>query len=189
MCKHPAYPPLITLFSVMMLGTNFSGCSQHRKVHSLERDCVIIDRLENAERYYTMHPAFKEAFAFLRRQDLAELAPGRHEINGDRLFCIIQKQQGRTREDATLEAHRKYIDIQYLIGGTETMGWRQTSTCSQVDQAYDEAKDIGFFRDPPESWTGMSPGSFAIFFPQDAHAPMVSHGEIHKAVLKVMLDQ
>jgi biofilm protein TabA len=166
-----------------------TSCTQHKRICTQkEGDRIMTDRLENAEHYFDKHPAFKEAFAFLRQPSLADLAPGRYEINEDKLFCMIQKGMGRSRAEAKLEAHRKYIDIQYVISGTEEMGWRQTSTCTQVDQEYDAAKDIGFFKDEPESWTKMTPGSFAIFFPKDAHAPMVSNGEIHKAVLKVILE-
>jgi YhcH/YjgK/YiaL family protein len=149
----------------------------------------MTDRLENAEHYFDKHPAFAAAFAFLRQPSLAELAPGRYDIDGEKLFCMIQKAKGRSRADAKLEAHRAYIDIQYVIDGTEEMGWRRTATCTQVDQAYDSAKDVGFFADDPETWTTLPPGSFVIFFPEDAHAPMVSNGEIHKAVVKIMLDQ
>ena len=151
----------------------------------MNRDHVIFDRLERAERYYHMHPAFEKAFAFLRQNALAELPIGRHEIDGDRMFCIISKGPGRSRAEAKLEAHRKYIDIQYVIAGTDEMGWRPTATCTLSDVSYDDDKDIEFFKDEPESWTGVSAGSFVIFFPEDAHAPLVGSEEIHKAVLKI----
>jgi YhcH/YjgK/YiaL family protein len=119
---------------------------------------------------------------------LAELPVGRHEIDGDRLFCMISKGPGRSRAEAKLEAHRKYIDIQYVIAGTEEMGWRPTAACTLSEVSYDAEKDIEFFADEPESWTQVPAGSFVIFFPQDAHAPLVSDAEIHKAVLKIAVE-
>jgi YhcH/YjgK/YiaL family protein len=149
---------------------------------------MIIDRLENADRYCDMHPGFAKAFAFLRRGDLAKLPAERHEVDGDRLFCMISKGPGRPRAEAKLEAHRKYIDIQYVIAGTEEMGWKPTADCRVVDVPYDGDKDIEFFKDEPDSWNKVPAGSFVIFFPQDAHAPLVGDGQIHKAVLKIAVD-
>jgi len=154
----------------------------------MNRDHIIMDNLQRAERYYDMHPAFEKAFAFLRRNDLAELPDDRYEIDGDRLFCMISKGPGRSRTEAKLEAHRKYIDIQYVIAGADEMGWKPAAGCKLIDTSYDADKDIGFFKDRPDSWTKVSAGSFVIFFPQDAHAPLVSGGEIHKAVLKIAVE-
>lgn len=151
----------------------------------MKRDHIITDSLEHAEDYYHMHPAFEEAFAFLRQNALAELPTGRHEIDGDRLFCMISKGLGRSRAEAQLEAHRKYIDIQYVLAGTDEMGSRPTADCKLPDTGYDAEKDIEFFSDEPESWTKVRAGSFIVFFPEDAHAPLASSGEIHKAVLKI----
>ena len=154
----------------------------------MERDHIIINKLQHAERYYNTHPASEKAFAFLRQDGLAELPAGRHEIDGDRLFCIISKGPGRSREEAKLEAHRKYIDIQYVIDGTDEMGWRPTADCKVIDTEYDAEKDIGFFKDLPDNWTPVPAGSFVIFFPEDAHAPLVSSEQIHKAVLKIAVE-
>ncbi len=162
-------------------------CNRENKV-AAKRGHMIIDRLENAERYYDLHPAFAKAFAFLNRSDLAQLPAERHDIDGDRLFCAISNGPGRPRAEADLEAHRKYIDIQYVIAGTEEQGWKPTADCRVVHTPYDAGKDIGFFKDPPETWTEVPAGSFVIFFPQDAHAPLVGAGQIHKAVLKIAVE-
>jgi YhcH/YjgK/YiaL family protein len=154
----------------------------------MKRDHIIIDKLQHAERYYNMHPSFEKAFAFLRQDNLAELPDGRHEIDGDRLFCIISKGPGRSHAEAKLEAHRKYIDIQYVIAGMDEMGFKPTANCKVIVTSYDADKDIEFFKDQPDSWTEVPAGSFVIFFPQDAHAPLVSSEEIHKAVLKIAVE-
>ena len=149
---------------------------------------MIIDRLENAEAYVKLHPAFARAFAFLRRPDLAELALEKHPIDGGRLFAILSKAPGKVKTEALLEAHRNYIDIQYVIAGCDEMGYKPLTSCGQIHTPYDGGKDILFFADPPESWIKFPAGSFAIFFPQDAHAPMAGSGEIHKAVVKVAVE-
>ena len=125
-----------------------TSCARHREAKvQMRRDHIIIDRLERAEGYYHLHPAFERAFAFLRQNALADLPIGRHEIDNDRMFCIISKGPGRSRVEAKLEAHRKYIDIQYVIAGKDEMGWRPTAACTLSDVSYDADKDIEFFRD------------------------------------------
>ena len=165
---------------------SLTGCSTNKEAEKhMTRDRMILDKLENAENYYDMHPDFEKAFAFLRQKGLAGLPADRYEIDGERLFCMISKGPGRSRAEAKLEAHRKYIDIQYVIAGADEMGWKPTSACARVDTPYNADKDIEFFKDKPDRWTEVPAGSFVIFFPQDAHAPMVSNEEIHKAVLKI----
>lgn len=175
----------VTFLAVMSL----AGCCGNKDMKAeMKRDHMVIDRLEHADRYCDMHPAFAQAFAFLKRSDLAELPAERHAIDGDRLFCIISKGPGRPRSEANLEAHRKYIDIQYIIAGDEEMGWKPTADCRISHTPYDAEKDIEFFKDQPDGWNDVPPGSFVIFFPQDAHAPLVGEGEIHKAVLKIAVE-
>lgn len=146
---------------------------------------MIIDSLKNADRYASLHPRFAAAFEFLRREDLATLAPGRYPVQGDDLFVIIEKAPGRARAEAKLERHRKYIDIQFVISGSDEMGWKPAGLCVGAIASYSSEKDIQFFNDPADAWITTPPGSFCIFFPEDAHAPLVSDGEIHKAIVKV----
>jgi biofilm protein TabA len=165
--------------------TLFSGCTQTEQ-HAKERDHMIIARLDQRQEYEDMHPAFAKAFDFLQQENLADLPVGRYEVDGDRLFCTVSRDSGKTRAEAKLEAHRKYIDIQYIIAGDEEMGWKPSAECTDVHTPYDDAKDIMFYNDAIENWISVPPGSFVIFTPQDAHAPMVGEGEIHKVVCKIL---
>jgi YhcH/YjgK/YiaL family protein len=146
---------------------------------------MVYDRIENSRRYESLHELFARAFGVLRRPDIGALPPGRHEIDGDRMYLVIVRKEGTGKEQAVLEAHRRYIDIQFAVGGTDTIGWKPLRDCSAITQPYDEAKDIMFYGDAPAAWTPVAPGMFTIFFPDDAHAPMVGNGILHKAVVKV----
>ena len=189
MDKRIIYRRLGIGFAACVLIFSISSCSGHKEAKiQMKREHIILDKLQDAENYYDMHPSFEKAFTFLRQDGLAELAAERYEIDGDRLFCMISKGPGRSRDEAKLEAHRKYIDIQYVIAGTDEMGWKPTADCKSIDTEYDAEKDIEFYNDSPDSWTEVPAGSFVIFFPQDAHAPLISGGEIHKAVLKITVD-
>jgi YhcH/YjgK/YiaL family protein len=147
---------------------------------------MILDVLENAHRYLALNEGFAKAFEFLLRSDLKELPVGKYEIDGDRVYALVAKEQGRRKEDALLETHRKYIDIQLVLAGTDTMGWKPGSSCNQPTREYDQKSDIQFFADTPDAWLATESGAFAIFFPEDAHMPLISSGQIHKVVVKVL---
>jgi YhcH/YjgK/YiaL family protein len=146
---------------------------------------MILDTFDHAERYANLHPGFREAFDFLGRTDLAALPSGRHAIDGDRLFVLVQEQDGLGIERAKLEAHRTYIDIQFTIRGREQIGWMPVARCREPEEDFDAARDIIFYRDRADTWIVVPAASFAVFFPQDAHAPMGGTGAIKKAVVKI----
>lgn len=153
----------------------------------MKGEVMILDVLENAQRYFALHQRFSEAFDFLLRPELKELPEGKHAIDGDRLFAIVAKEAGRKKEDALLEIHKKYIDIQLILAGTDTMGWRPKTSCLKRVEAYDPETDLQFYGDEPLSWPVVTAGAFAIFFPEDAHMPLISSGMIHKVVVKLAL--
>ena len=147
---------------------------------------MILDVLENAHRYLALIRGFAKAFEFLLRPDLQDLPVGRYEIDGDRIYAMVAKEQGHRKEEAQLETHRKYIDIQLVLAGTDTMGWKPLSLCNKPAREYDQNADIQFFADRPDAWVSVESGAFAVFFPEDAHMPLISPGQIHKVVVKVL---
>jgi biofilm protein TabA len=158
---------------------------------------MILDRLINADRYTCLHPSFARAFAYLRDVNWMPLiaeAQGserhttRHPIDGDRLYVSVDYAPGRGREGACLEAHRRYIDVQFTIDGDEEIGWKPLDDCGVASVAYHDAKDVLFFSDRPDSWLSLPAGRFAIFFPDDAHAPLAGRGMLAKAIVKIAID-
>jgi YhcH/YjgK/YiaL family protein len=149
---------------------------------------MILDTLAAATRYERVHPGFQAAFDFL--QSASEgLADGRHEIDGERLFAIVAHSAGRGRDGAKLEVHRRYIDIQFCSAGCEVIGWLPLGDCKQPNGPFDESRDIQFFADRPLTWIDVPAGTFAIFYPDDAHAPLAGDGEMLKVVVKVAVDR
>lgn len=146
---------------------------------------MIFDTLPQADRYAALHPLFPRAFAFLHETDLNALAPGRYPIEGESLFAIVEEANGRRRADAKLECHRRYIDIQLVLRGVDEMGWKPVRDCHQPVADYSDKRDIRFFHDAPASWIATPAGAFCVFFPEDAHAPLVGTGSIRKIVLKI----
>jgi len=146
---------------------------------------MILAKLTEADRYTVLHPLFARAFEFLRSTDLSALEPGMHTIEGEQLFAIVEDCAGRTRAEAKLECHRRCIDIQLVLEGVDEMGWKPLAECVDPATDHDDARDIRFFNDAPASWIATPPGSFCLFFPADAHAPLVSAGRIRKVVVKI----
>ena len=147
---------------------------------------MIIDTLENAERYECLHTRFKVAFHFLKNTNLAAQQEGRFEIDGDRLFVLTQTYQTKPLEGGKLEAHRKYIDIQFVVSGEEYIGYAPLTDQKPVEP-FKTDKDIGFYHGDV-SFTKISAGMFAIFYPNDAHLPsryLQATAPVKKIVIKV----
>ncbi|WP_299823539.1 YhcH/YjgK/YiaL family protein [uncultured Pontibacter sp.] len=147
---------------------------------------MVLDKLANAQRYYALHPLFEKAFSYLRDTNLATASTGVHEIDGKNLFAIVSEAAGVTEQEYKLEVHRKYIDIQYVVSGTDRMGWKDLAKCDAPNDPYNAERDAAFFPDKTSSWFDVPTGSFTIFYPDDAHAAMVT-GEniVRKVVLKI----
>ncbi len=146
---------------------------------------MIIDTLQNLEKYAAVNPLFEEVVKFLKENDLDSLEPGKHFIKGDELFVNIQVAKGKTPEEAVMETHRVMADIQIPLSGDETYGY--IPACELPDLEYNEAKDITKFPGvASQSFVTCKKGMFAVFFPQDGHAPCISsEKEIKKAIFKV----
>lgn len=149
---------------------------------------MILDKLSHAHRYASLHPLFAEGFDFLRIAKAQPFIPGRYEIHGKELMAIVEENLGRTRQEARLETHRKYIDIQFVYSGLETIGWKDYHQCTSIQSEYNAERDIEFYSDVPECWFPVMPHAFAIFFPEDAHAPLAGEGSVRKIILKVAVN-
>lgn len=148
---------------------------------------MIVDHLSNVRLYASLSPRIAKALAALQKGDLQQAADGRYPIDGEDVFALVQQYQTKPAEQGKWEAHRKYLDIQYVISGTEAMGYT-TLDQMKVKEPYNEQKDIVFFEGQGDRVT-VRAGMFAMFFPQDAHMPTLSPatGENHvrKIVVKV----
>jgi len=160
--------------------------SKRSKSWGSEAPQMVLDKLVNFERYQNLHAGFRKAFEFLRRGDIADLPDARYEIEGERIYATIFEGKGNGRRSAKLESHRQHIDIQYCISGFDEIGWNPVSECSAKDGVYDPGRDFQLYPDIPRIWVPHAPGTFMIFFPEDAHAPMTAEKALRKVVVKVL---
>ena len=152
---------------------------------------MIHDTLPHATQYEAMSPRFAAAFAYLRTVDGTQPL-GRFDIDGDNCFALVQTYATKPLSAAKFEAHRKYIDIQYIHSGRETILWAPLADMKEETMAYNPEKEAALFKLIPDSTAlHMSAGHFAILYPQDAHAPCIEWGateQVFKVVIKVAVD-
>ena len=148
---------------------------------------MIIDTLDNCEKYFCLHTRFAKAFEFIRSQNLQTIEPGKFEIDGKDIHAAVSLKDGVTREAAKAEAHNNYIDIQVCPGGKEELGWKPRSKSVSPKEDYNAEKDVTFFGDSMDTYFELNAGQFAIFYPEDVHAPMIGEGPIKKLVVKVKI--
>ena len=149
---------------------------------------MIIDTIQNASRYYSIHPLFEQAFNWAEKTDLLNADTGTIQI-AEGLKVIVSDGQGKTKEDSLkkFECHDKNIDIQLCIRGNETIGWKPREKCVLTNGDYNADKDVRFFNDEPDMYFQLTDGQYVIFFPEDVHAPMIGIGTIKKFVFKVTI--
>lgn len=147
---------------------------------------MLYDSLKHIEFYKGIHPGVYRALEILRDTDFSQLEDKRYEVDGDNLFFFLQSYETKPDND-TSEAHRKYIDIQFLVSGREKMGVAPLEDMSEEVEARPDG-DIWFYRGPMDYITLTAGDRFAVLWPGDAHAPSIavdSPAPCRKCVVKV----
>ncbi|GFP74655.1 YhcH/YjgK/YiaL family protein [Clostridium fungisolvens] len=150
---------------------------------------MIIDKLENGTEYYGLGGRIKKALEYLKGTDLAELEPGKYEIENDEIYAMVSEYDTKLVEGVLWEAHKSYIDIQYMINGSEKMGYTNAENIETTVE-YDAEKDI-LFGTAHGDFVTVEEGMFIIFKPQDGHMPSISVEKperIKKVVVKVLAE-
>jgi YhcH/YjgK/YiaL family protein len=149
---------------------------------------MITDKLENAQLYYPLGGRIEKALKYLEETDLNNLPEGKHEIDGENIFALINVYETKDSGDCNLEAHKKYIDIQCVARGSELIGYAPLNSQTVIKE-YDDEKDFALYSGTP-SFIKLEEKMFAIFFPGDLHMPgimFVESAQVKKAVIKIKL--
>jgi YhcH/YjgK/YiaL family protein len=148
---------------------------------------MIIDRIENAAIYYPLHPKFKQAFDYISHIDVLTTPVGRHEID-DSMYVLVQEYTTKLKEQGKWEAHRLYIDLQYVVQGAEGMGYANIHDLRQ-DKYVAEKDFLPLFGEGQQ--IELRSGYFVLLFPEDAHMPSMSLDEpapVRKIVVKIAVE-
>jgi YhcH/YjgK/YiaL family protein len=152
---------------------------------------MILDTLAQAGTYTALSARFEQAFAFLNQiKDGHPL--GRHDIAGDEVYALVQHYTTTPVAERLFEAHRRYLDIQYVLRGREFMYWAPLTKLTTITQPYDATKEAALFARIPDAVTvPVSAGQFTIFYPADGHIPGCAWdeqpSEVSKVVVKVLV--
>src|SRR5574344_1974107 len=137
------------------------------------------------EKTLMQNPYYAKAIEFIANTDLNALENGKHFIDGDNLFVNIVDSNMKTPEQARLEVHDKYIDIQIPLSKEESFGVKPRRECKEPDGEFNTEKDIMFYKDKDWKTVKVKVGQAITFDPDTAHAPLIGEGDIHKAIFKV----
>jgi YhcH/YjgK/YiaL family protein len=148
---------------------------------------MIVDAIKNRNLYAGISPGLGKALDFLHRADVREFAEKKVEIDGKDIFALFQSYRTEDGSGKPYEAHNRYIDVQYIVSGTEVIRVCGRSFLVQ-ETPYDEGKDVMFYHPAPGTDVVLREGDFAVLFPEDAHLPKLFHGnsgDVKKIVMKV----
>ena len=152
---------------------------------------MIVDRIENAHLYTSLDGGIAKALDLLKAPGLVEKADGKYDVEDEKLFYVVDRYQTQPVEQGRFEAHRKYIDVQFIAAGQEMIGYCHLENL-QIDEPYDAGNDIAFYKQPAEiTAVNLTAGMFCILFPEDAHMPCrqtKGPENVTKIVVKVRTD-
>ena len=150
---------------------------------------MIIDRIDNAHLYFGIHPGFKRAFDYISQIDVNAIPAGRYEIDGEAMYTMVQEYNTKSKDEGKWEAHRRYIDLQYIVRGAENIGYANINHLQQGD--YNVAKDF-LPLDGDGNFFTLQNGCFVLLLPEDAHMPglaVESPAPVKKVVVKIAVEQ
>jgi YhcH/YjgK/YiaL family protein len=151
---------------------------------------MILDKVENIALYKNLGERLNQAITFIQSNNLSVFELGKHEINGDDIFVMVQEYETKDILEGKMETHKKYIDIQLMLSGSEMIGYDVLT--NQIPAIpYNAEKEVMFFDNNNAFMLQLKAGQFAIFYPWDIHMPGIKEGEVKKvkkAVFKILFE-
>lgn len=153
---------------------------------------MIFDKMENILDYFEELPLLRKVDGFVAEFNNKKLADGTYELDGKKVFAMVQsyctKQQ---TQEMMFEAHKKYIDLQYIVNGIEKIRWARLDTLDMVEEKYSSGGDIAFYEGDAMFDFTLTKGAFLLLYPEDAHLPGLSAQKdinVRKIVFKIQID-
>lgn len=152
---------------------------------------MIVDRIDNWKQYFS-GDTWERVFSFIQSLD-PSAEEKKYVLQEDELFAFVASYETKPSEGGEFEVHRKYIDVQVLLSGTECIEWMPLEGSVET-KPYDASGDVGFFSrpQPGAAHVDLTPGIFAVYYPEDGHLPQLTVGDapetVKKVVVKVSVD-
>jgi len=150
---------------------------------------MILDKIENSSLYFPLGERIKQALIYIKETDFTKLESGKHNIDGDKLFVLVNEYKTKNISECMMEAHKKYIDLQYMYNGCEMMAC-SILTEQKPTKNYDTEGDYALYNPTDYSLIKLETGTFVLFFPDDLHMPSIMHNkpeDIKKIVVKILI--
>ena len=149
---------------------------------------MIFDKVENTNLYKGISKNFDIVFDFIAKTDFTKLESGKYKVPSTEMKYELSRYKTKPLAQGRLETHKKFIDVQVLVKGHETMGTQPLSKTMKVTQDYSEETDVMFYAESETTtFVNMNDGTFCVFYPSDMHLPCCSddQGDVIKVVVKV----
>lgn len=151
---------------------------------------MVFDKIKNANLYFSLGEKIQKALQYLADTNFSSTEPGKYQIDGENVFALVQEYNTKPLSAGKWEAHRKYIDVQYVVSGREKMGITESEKVIVIED-YNEDKDYTIYKGDG-NFLLVDEGYFTIFFPTDVHMPGLSINipkPVKKVVVKVSVDE
>jgi YhcH/YjgK/YiaL family protein len=181
----------LRLMFVLTMGIFLTSCvSSVKKESNIRSNKMVLDSIKNYKLYANLSPRIAQALKIAAETDFSKIKDGKYPVDGDNLFYMVQRYDTAPVMEK-IEAHRKYIDIQFMAKGSERMGIDNIAGL-KVHTPYSDEKDVEFFKAAKNiSYIDVKEGMFTIFWPGDAHMPgrqIDKPQNITKVVFKIKAD-
>ena len=140
--------------------------------------------MKNYKNILKLFPQLGVVFDYINKNIDNKTLDGKYNITKD-IYVVIQTCQPKPKKEQVLEKHKKYIDLQLVISGKEKIGWKFFDKDFKVLKKYNYKKDIAFYSNTPDIFINLKKGDFAIFFPEDTHAPLCCDKVVKKCIVKI----
>lgn len=150
---------------------------------------MITDHISNASLYFGLGERIQTALKYLSETDFSKVEAGKYILDSDNIYAMVQEYSTKPLEVCAMEAHKKYIDVQFMAEGEEYIGYEPFSN-QEISVQYDEPNDYSLFYSNP-NLIKYTKGMFAILYPQDLHMPRVlsvNSLPVRKVVIKVKVE-
>lgn len=145
---------------------------------------MLISSIKNHKNILKIFPQLDIVFDFLLKNISSKTADGRYNVTED-IYAVVANSDPKPEEEQLLEAHRKYIDLQYILTNTDNIGWKFLDKSFKIYKRYNKKNDISFYKNKPDIFLKLKKSEFAIFFPEDAHAPLCNLKKVKKCIVKI----
>jgi len=145
---------------------------------------MLVSSIKNYKNILNFFPQLDIVFNYIIKNINAKTLDGKYNITKE-IYAVVQTCLPKPKKEQVLEKHKKYIDLQLVVSGKEKIGWKYFDKTFKTLKSYSNKNDISFYSNAPDTFINLKKGEFAIFFPEDTHAPLCCDKQVKKCIVKI----